>query len=104
VAIIWQHLEMPSAGDVPTLEHELWFLPVQYSSLPTAKTQKTELDRVGSVWKKTEFGHAICFLTILKLLTRSQRFNNVERKFHMWVSSRASSIHLQPSQHFQGPS
>lgn len=47
MAITWQCLEMPSAGDVPVLEHELWCLPVQYFSLPTAKTQKTEL---GTEW------------------------------------------------------
>jgi hypothetical protein len=44
---MWQCLEMPSAGDAPVLEHELWFLPVQYFSLPTAKIQKTEL---GTEW------------------------------------------------------
>ena len=49
---MWQCLEMPSAGDVPVLEHELWFLPVQYFSLPTEKTQKRELvtEWGGWVW------------------------------------------------------
>jgi len=53
VATTWHCLEMPSAGDVPVLEHVLWFLPVQYFSLPTANIQKTEL---GTEWGRFVWG------------------------------------------------
>jgi len=91
---MWQCLGMPSAGDVPVLEHELWFLPVQYFSLPTAKIQKTELGTKWGGCRGRGQGKLDRLFNTLELLNNTQRFNNAENKFYQWALSRAHSIYL----------
>jgi len=90
---------MPSAGDVPVLEHVLWFLPVQYFSLPTANIQKTELGTEWDGFVGGGIGQIICFFNTLKLLNNIHRFNNAENKLYQCALSRTQSIYLPPSQH-----